>query len=249
MPENQVRYVVVDAATGQPIPHATLRLSYRAGWKKPANTEKRTCDQQGEVICKFDDRMPSELFATTQSDAYNPPMNAYGRYTYYGREYHSEHTSVFTDRSIYRPGQTVHVTAIVWKEQSALDNVAVEGKRVNFELRDANYKVVGEQQLTTDRYGKCATEFTLPNGLLNGRFTVRANTQSTSISVEEYKRPTFQVEFQDYKESYQAGDTVRAQGKALSYAGVPIQEAKVKYTVKRRVAYWWLSYSYYWKIV
>ena len=247
MPENQVRYVVVDAATGQPIPHANLRLSYRAGWKESAKTENLTCNQQGEVLCKFDGRTPSSLFAMTQSDAYNPPMNAYGRYTYYGREYHSEHTSVFTDRSIYRPGQTVHVTAIVWKEQSALDNVAVEGKRVTMELRDANYKVVAEQQLTTDRYGKCATEFTLPNGLLNGRFTVRANTSSTSISVEEYKRPTFQVEFQDYKESYQAGDTVRAQGKALSYAGVPIQDAKVKYTVKRRVAYWWMSYSWYWQ--
>ena len=247
MPDQQMRYVVVDAATGQPIPHSTLSLSYRAGWKKPAKTENLTCDQQGEVLCKFNEHTPWQLFATTKTDAYNPPMNAYGRYTYYGREYHAEHTSIFTDRSIYRPGQTVHVTAIVWKEQSALDNVAVEGKRVNFELRDANYKVVAEQQLTTDRYGKCATEFTLPNGLLNGRFTVRANSQSTSISVEEYKRPTFLVEFEDYQESYQAGDTVHAQGKSLSYAGVSIQDAKVKYTVKRRVAYWWMAYSWYWE--
>ena len=247
MPEKQMRYVVVDAATGQPLAQSTLRLSYRAGWKKPAKTEELTCNQQGEVICTFDDRTPSELFAYTKTDNYNPTTNAYGRYTYYGREYRAEHTNVFTDRSIYRPGQTVHVTAIVWKEQSALDNVAVEGRCVNFELRDANYKVVAEKQLTTDRYGKCATEFTLPQGLLNGRFTVRANSQTTSINVEEYKRPTFQVEFPEYKEAYQAGDTVRAQGKAMSYAGVPIQDAKVKYTVKRRVAYWWMSYSWYWQ--
>ena len=247
MPEKQMRYVVVDAATGQPLPQSTLRLSYHSGWKKPAKTEELTSNQQGEVLCKFDDRTPSELFAFTKTDVYNPPMNGYGRYTYYARQYVAEHTDVFTDRSIYRPGQTVHVTAIVWKEQSALDNIAVEGKRVNFELRDANYKVVAEQQLTTDRFGKCATEFTLPQGLLNGRFTIRANNQTASFNVEEYKRPTFQVEFPEYKEAYQAGDTVRAQGKALSYAGVPIQDAKVKYTVKRRVAYWWMSYSWYWQ--
>ena len=247
MPEKQMRYVVVDATTGQPLPQSTLRLSYNEGWKKSAKTEDLTCNKQGEVLCKFDDRTPSELFAFTKTDAYNPPMNTYGRYAYYERQYMSEHTNVFTDRSIYRPGQTVHVTAIVWKEQSALDNVAVEGKRVKVELRDANYKVVAEQQLTTDRFGKCATEFTLPQGLLNGRFTIRANNQATSINVEEYKRPTFQVEFPEYKEAYQAGDTVHAQGKALSYAGVPIQDAKVKYTVKRRVAYWWMSYSWYWQ--
>ena len=247
LPDQQMRYVVVDARTGQPIPQATLRLKYRKGWKEPEKTELLTCNQQGEVLHKFGDRTPSQLFAYTKTDAYNPPMSALGRYSYYEREYNNEHTSVFTDRSIYRPGQTVHVSAIVWKEQSVLDNVAVEGKQVHVELRDANYKVVAEQKLTTDRFGKCATELTLPQGLLNGRFTVRVNNGSTSISVEEYKRPTFQVEFPEYKESYQAGDTVRAQGKAMSYAGVPIQDAKVKYTVRRQVAYWWLIYSWYWE--
>ena len=101
---------------------------------------------------------------------------------------------------------------------------------------------MGETQVTTDRYGKCSTTFTLPKGLLNGRFTVRANNSSINISVEEYKRPTFQVEFDEYKEAYQAGDTIQTQGKAMTYAGVPVQDAKVKYTVKRRVAYWWMSY-------
>ena len=247
MPEQKMRYVVVDARTGQPIPQATLRLKYRKGWKEPEKIEELTCNQQGEVLYTAGDRMPSQLYAFTKADAYNPPMNAYGRYTYYEREYNTEHTSVFTDRSIYRPGQTVHVAAVVWTEKSVLDNVAVEGKRVDVELRDANYKLVAEKELATDRFGKCATELTLPQGLLNGRFTVRVNNSSTSISVEEYKRPTFQVEFEDYKETYQVGDTVRAKGKAVSYAGVPVQDGRVKYTVRRQVAFWWLSYSWYWE--
>ena len=86
----------------------------------------------------------------------------------------------------------------------------------------------------------------MPNGLRNGRFTIRLNGETESIRVEEYKRPTFELSFSEYKESYKAGDTVTVQGKAVSYAGVPVQEAQVKYTVRRRVAYWWLSYSWYW---
>ena len=219
MPDEQKRQVAVDACTGKPLSNATIQEVKRYG---------------------------KQLFAYTPTDCYCPPINAYGRYVFNNYDYHAEHTSLFTDRSIYRPGQIVHVTAVVWKEQSATDNVAVGEKSVNITLRDANYKQIAEKKVTTDRFGKCTTEFTLPIGLLNGRFTILANGSSTSISVEEYKRPTFQVEFADYQESYQQGDTVHAQGKALTYAGVPVQGAKVKYTVRRKVAFWWMTYSRYW---
>ena len=220
MPDDEMRYVAVDARTGSPLSDAVVKKTGRYG---------------------------NEMFAYTPTDCYCPPVNVYGHYYYHEYDNKVEHTSLFTDRSIYRPGQTIHVTAIVWKGQSATDHVAVGQKAVNIELRDANFKLVSEQKVTTDRYGKCATEFALPTGLLNGRFTLRANNQSTSISVEEYKRPTFQVEFADYQKTYQAGDTVLAQGKALTYAGVPVQGAKVKYTVRRKVAFWWMSYSRYWE--
>ncbi len=146
---------------------------------------------------------------------------------------------MFTDRVIYRPGQTVHVSAIVWKEHSPLKHEAVEHKQVKLELRDANYKVVAEQTVVTDRFGKCAANFTLPTGQLNGRFTIRTQNTNTSIRVEEYKRPTFQVEFEEYKQSYQQGDTVRVQAKAMTYSGVPVQGAKVSYTVRRKMAFCW----------
>ena len=248
MPGNRMRYVVVDAQTGQPIGGAKVRLAFNMGWKKPKKYEELTCDANGEATYTMrDNKHPERVFAFTSADQYCPEQNGYGRYYYYARQYSGQHVNLFTDRSIYRPGQTVHATAIVWQEVSVLDNKAVCGKNVQFELRDANYKVVAEQQATTDDYGKCAVDFTLPQGLLNGRFTIRANGNSVGFRVEEYKRPTFQVEFPDYKESYQAGDIVRAQAKAVSYAGVPVQGAKVKYTVERRVAYWWMSYSRYWQ--
>ena len=247
MPDHQMRYVVVDAHSGQPVGKAKLRMIYQTGWNSPKKVEEHTCNNQGELILRQANRRPQEVFAYTATDDYSPSVNAYGQYSYYERQYGAEHISLFTDRSIYRPGQMVHVAAIVWKEQSAIDHTAVADKVMRMELRDANYKLVAEQQVTTDRFGKCSAQFTLPAGLLNGRFTVRVNNASVSFNVEEYKRPTFQVEFKEYRQPYRQGDTVRVQGKTVSYAGVPVQGAKVKYTVRRRVAFWWMSYSWYWK--
>ena len=245
-PDNKMRYVVVDAVSGQPVSGATVRLTFSGGWNQPEVTKTLTCDQQGEVVDQSE-RQPSHVLAYTATDRFSPSLNGYGRYSYYERPYNTEHTSLFTDRSVYRPGQTVHVTAIVWKEVSALENQAVADKSVKMELHDANYKLVAEQLVTTDRFGKCATSFTLPTGLLNGRFTLRANNGSCSIRVEEYKRPTFQIEFPEYKEPYKQGDTVRVQGKAQSYAGVPVQSAKVRYSVRRQVAFWWMTVAHFWQ--
>ena len=246
-PDKQLRYVVVDATTGQPVGGAQLRLGFERYNRKTIAPITLTCDQQGEVIYDASKQQPSRVFPYTAKDTSCPEYFAYGSYYYQERSYNQQHVVLFTDRSIYRPGQTVHATAIVWKEVSATELAAIADKTIKIELRDANYKVVAEQQVVTDRYGKCSTTFTLPTGKLNGRFTVRTSNASTTIRVEEYKRPAFQVEFDEYKESYQAGDTVRAKAKAMSYAGVPIQDAKVHYTVKRRIAFWWMTYSRYWQ--
>jgi len=246
LPNEKTRFVVVDATTGQPVSKASLRLSFSTGWKKAPKTETMTCDKNGELV--YGSKMSlSSVYAYTEADKGFPSVNGYGRYSYYERKYNVEHVNLLTDRSIYRPGQTVYVTAVAWMEQSATENVALEGKSLTLELRDANFKLIGEQSATTDRFGKCSAQFLLPTGLLNGRFSIRAGGGSVSFRVEEYKRPTFQVEFADYQESYQAGDVVHAQAKALTYAGVPVQNARVKYTVKRRVAFWWMSYSWYWQ--
>ena len=246
-PDNTTRYIAVDATTGQPLPGATVRLSFSKGWNEPKEVVKLTCNQDGEVFYTPKEQKTPEVFVYTDNDNYCPEINSHGSYSYYARSYYQERTSLFTDRAIYRPGQTVYASAIVWKEQSALENAAVADKAVIFELFDANRKLVSEQRATTDRFGKCSVIFTLPNGKLNGHFSIRANSSSTSFRVEEYKRPTFQVEFPEYKEPYQQGDTVHAQAKATTYAGVPVQGAKVKYSVRRRVAYWWSLYSWYWQ--
>ena len=245
-PSKKQRYVVVDATTGQPVSGAQLRLTFGRN-KRDNVTNTLTCDKQGEVVYDASKSQPTTVFAYSAKDTSCPEYNIYGSYSYYDRKYNQQHASIFTDRSIYRPGQTVHATVIAWKEVSATELEASADKAIKIELRDANYKVVAEHEVVTDRYGKCATTFTLPTGKLNGRFTIRTNNAFASIRVEEYKRPAFHVDFDEYKESYNAGDTVQAKAKAMSYAGVPIQAAKVHYVVKRRIAFWWMTYSRYWQ--
>ncbi|MBQ7419981.1 MAG: alpha-2-macroglobulin [Prevotella sp.] len=244
-PNGKMRYVVVGAKTGQPVKGATVLIrSYRYRDSKVLAT--LTTDAQGETSYTFENNNSHRVFVYTENDKACPSVNASDNYRFYEGNAQREFTHIYTDRAIYRPGQTIHMAGILYQVRNYIETSAVEGKTVTAQLRDANYKLVAEQTITTDRFGKCTADFTIPTGLRNGSFTLRLNGSSHSIRVEEYKRPTFEVSFSDYKESYKAGDTITVQGKAVSYAGVPVQDAVVRYTVRRRVAFWWMSYSWYW---
>lgn len=246
MPKKQVRYVVVNATTGQPVKGASLRLSTYQGYRHPKTVQTLTTDQQGEVLYSYDRERPTEVFAYTASDRFCPPANAYGYYGYHENKNTVHNAFVYTDRQIYRPGQTVHVAAIFYKTDEGYKSSVEAGKNVTFELRDANYQVVASADAVADEYGTCATDFVLPQQGLSGLFSVRANSATQHFRVEEYKRPSFEVEMPPVSQNYEDGDTVVAVGSVRSYAGVPVQGARVKYKVVRRLAFWWMNYSRYW---
>ena len=243
--ESDMRYVVVDAITGQPINGAKVKIK-SSRYNDKENQKILTTNAAGEANHVFTNGTWHSIYVYTDNDKACPSINSGDNFSFNDNNDRREFTKIYTDRAIYRPGQQVHVAAIIYARENYIEHSVVADKKVLAQLRDANYKVVAEEKLVTDEFGKCSTTFTLPNGLRNGRFTIRLNGETESIRVEEYKRPTFELSFSEYKESYKAGDTVTVQGKAVSYAGVPVQEAQVKYTVRRRVAYWWLSYSWYW---
>ena len=245
LPAGQIRYVCVNATTGQPIQGAKLKLMTGYGGHKVLAT--LTTDQKGEGIYQMKgNERPTMIYAYTSDDKACMPMNAYGYFNYNDRDNRTEQAVVYTDRAIYRPGQTVHAAAIFYETAHHVEHQAIKGRKVTMQLRDANYKVVAEQQVATDDFGTCSADFTLPSSGLTGRFTVHANGYSQGIRVEEYKRPTFQVEFPEVNQSYDDGDTVVVRATARTYAGVPVQGAKVSYKVVRRRAFWWWSYSSYW---
>ena len=240
-----LRYVVVHASTGQPIAGAHLRITNR-NYGNDQVTNAVT-DAKGEYLYKTNHpREPRDVFAYTENDKACPELHANNQYSYYQGQYNVHRTCIYTDRSIYRPGQTVHAAAILYEVNKGMEHQVESAREVIFTLLDANRKKVAEKVTGTDEYGTCAAELTIPSTGLSGMFTVRANGQSHTIRVEEYKRPTFHVDFPEVKEAYAAGDTLTVKGVAMSYAGVPVQDAKVSYKVTRRTAFWWWSYSRYW---
>ncbi len=245
-PEHDMRYIVVDAATGQPIKGANVKVE-SSSYRDKKFSRQLTTNSAGEANCIWpEDNRWHKIYVYTNGDKACPPVSSDDKFSFRDDKSQREYTQVYTDRAIYRPGQTVHMAAIIYTTENYFETNVVAGRKENVVLRDANYKVVAEQEVTTDRFGKCTASFTLPTGVRNGTFSIRVNGRTEYFKVEEYKRPTFELSFSEYKETYQAGDTVTLQGKAVSYAGVPVQEAKVKYTVRRRIAYWWMTYSWYW---
>jgi len=155
--------------------------------------------------------------------------------------------TILTDRGIYRPGQTVYFKVINITGNSKGERVAA-GLKQQIVLYDANRKEIGRQSFTTNEFGSYSGSFILPKGQLNGMFYLSTDdyTGSKNIQVEEYKRPNFEVNFEDLKDEYKFGQTVQLKGKAVSYSGVPLSNATVNYEIKQqdiryRYFYWYSS--------
>ncbi len=244
-PNNRIRYVVVNATTGQPIAGAHLKIMERRNYRDEKTYTGET-NAKGEYIFQTEDVTRTRtVFAYTDDDKAGIVMHGTNRYDYYEADGVRKQTAIFTDRSIYRPGQTLHASALAYQVAHGTEQTVCAKQDMAFTLRDANYKVVAEKKAETDEFGVAAVDFTLPSSGLTGMFTVQVNNNSLRVRVEEYKRPSFHVDFAEYKEAYKAGDTLDVKGTALSYAGVPVQDAKVAYKVMRRTAFWWWSYSRY----
>ncbi len=240
------RYVVVNTATGQPYPKARLRIKDYYSYRN-YNTKEAKTDEHGEYVYTVSNMSQQRrVYAYTDTDKSCPEATFSSRYNYYGDYDTDNKTLIYTDRSIYRPGQTMHVAGLLYQVLKGKDHKVKDREAVKIVLRDANYKVISEKEVETDDYGKCTTDFVLPASGLTGRYSIHIGNAQQRIQVEEYKRPTFEVTFPNVTQDYHAGDTIKVKAMARSYAGVPVQGAKVKYTVKRRVAFWWWSYSRYW---
>jgi uncharacterized protein YfaS (alpha-2-macroglobulin family) len=146
----------------------------------------------------------------------------------------------FTDRSIYRPGQTVYFKGIMMLATPD-DSKILPDQEVAVELRDVNHTVLSTLKLTTNEYGTFNGSFVIPTGVLTGRMYLTSPFGRAEIFVEEYKRPTFEVSFQPIKGSYRLGETVTVNGTAKAYAGTPISGAQVRYNIVRKI-----SFRYFW---
>lgn len=244
LPDDRHRYVVVNATDGQPVPGAKIMLYDRdydvktGKWKRLVHA-RLTTDENGEAYFK---NVDGNVLISTSNDKFAPAKDIYlSRDRYYEKKDDEVKYQLFTDRAIYRPGQKVHATAVSYIVKKGLD-ASVPGKsmELKFILRDANWKQVAEQKATTDEYGTASVDFELPKEGLTGQYSISVNGTATEyVRVEEYKRPTFEITFPKVNEKYTWGDTVVVKASAKTYAGVPVQGAKVEYQVTRRNQLWW----------
>ena len=248
LPDDKHRYVVVNATDGQPVAGAKVELyekdyDVKTGKRKRQVHARLTTDNNGEAYFK---NVDGEVLISTSADKYAP-----AKYIYLSRDRYFEQKDdkiayqLFTDRSIYRPGQKMHATAVSFIVKKGLDaSVPGKSKELKFILRDAEWKQVAEQKATTDEYGTASVDFELPKEGKTGMFSISVNGQASEyIRVEEYKRPTFEITFPKVNERYTWGDTIVVKATAKTYAGVPVQGAKVEYKVTRRNQMWWMGAS------
>jgi uncharacterized protein YfaS (alpha-2-macroglobulin family) len=140
---------------------------------------------------------------------------------------------LFTDRSIYRPGQTVYFKAILYRGHNGNWKLQ-KGKTVKAQLKDVNRQVVAEKDVTSNEFGSVEGSFTIPQGLLNGNMIITCTDYVTaSIRVEEYRRPTFEVKFNPVEGNIALNGQVTATANAKALAGYAVDNAEVRYRIVR----------------
>lgn len=232
-----IELLVNDRFTGKAIPGVKVNtLTQKYDYVSRSNVIKQqesyTTDKNGMVVIgsKSDYR---HIYVDLQhgDDRYN---NAYQIYQYRPyRDSKTKHsTHFFSDRSIYRPGQTVYFKGIRLKHDDNEHSIEV-GKKVSASLFDVNGELVMSQEFVTNEFGTFSGSFKLPEGLLNGQMRIQDEYGSKWFSVEEYKRPRFSVEMLPVEGEYRLDDDVTVSGKATAYAGSTIDGAKVSYRITR----------------
>ncbi|WP_336126944.1 alpha-2-macroglobulin family protein [Mesoflavibacter sp. CH_XMU1422-2] len=249
---NEVIFQLIDRNNGQPIQNATLDITYRKNYKNKYHNSTLKTDVFGKATLKKTSTYLSDVSAEVK---HNNQTAYFGNY-YVGRKYNNNkeetryNAFVFTDRSIYRPRQTVYFKAIAIKTLKEKSEV-LQNEAVYAILYNVNNEEVGRLELKTNDFGSVAGEFILPNSGLNGQYRIQILGKNHTFdngrhyfSVEEYKRPKFEANFNPITETFKINDSITIKGNAKAYAGSNISDAKVTYTLKRKVQYptWW-----YWR--
>ncbi len=246
----ETKFQVVDRNNGTPITNATVHLSVED--RRNNLSETLTTNKNGEAsfskkgyyynvtatVSHNDDTAYFDGYYINQ-DPYQDKPDAKTRVT----------TFLFTDRGIYRPGQTVYYKGIMISSRGKEAPKVVANSQTFAKLIDVNGQEVKKSNLMTNEYGSFAGEFIIPSTGLTGNYMIQTdNYNNISFSVEEYKRPKFETKFTPITETYKINDSIKITGTALAYAGSNITDAKVVYRVHRKVqyprwCYWYPRYT------
>ncbi len=224
LPERRLRVTVVDSETGKPVEGARVEL-FEEGIDSVAYATVAT-NERGQALVGNGSNTSLRVRVSTDDEGGRPIERL--RYTNYWQDTSAEElsrTALFTDRSIYRPGQTVKVAGIAYSQREWEASVA-SGRTVALTLRDASRKVVERATLTCDSMGVFTTEFLLPEACTTGSWSLRPDTGAgITFRVEEYRRPTFTIELADTLAL--SSDSLTVSGQVVRYDGAVMRASKV----------------------
>ncbi len=247
---DEVEFTLLDRTTGMPLAGATGQVfsekynnvTRKYEWIKG---EKYNCDSNGyfSILPKGEHGRSFYVEFKNGSDVLHSDHSYYQYKRTPYTKYKNKRTFYFTDRAIYRPGQTIYFKGIVL-ETDGDEHKILPNTPVHVTLYDVNYQSVASLDLTTNEFGSYSGTFNAPMGVLNGNMHISDGHGTKYISVEEYKRPKFEVTMKPLDGEFRLNDEVKAEGFAKAFAGNAIDGAVVKYRVVRTAQF---PYWCYWR--
>ncbi|WP_169306859.1 alpha-2-macroglobulin family protein [Pedobacter polaris] len=234
-------YFVVNGTNGMPLKGVTIQQERNNYNGKGSLGKLLTTNDFGYASTDEIQNINTALVFLKQ-DTLSLQVNNYNR-RYNQDDDDNKKVILFTDRPIYRPGQTIFYKGLFidYKDDK---NVILTGEKLDLTFEDANGKEIEEKTVTTNEFGTFQGSFTIPMGKLNGQMRLETEYGGINIQVEEYKRPTFEVVFDKFNQQYKLNDSIKVQGKALAFSGYSVSNAKVSYKIYRRMIFdYRLSYS------
>ena len=243
---------VLDANSGQPLADAKI-TRWRYGTSTCWKDGQTTTDENGLFsFSRTWDQNYSYLFLAEYEGQKLATENTYRIYSSQDEPLPNEWTIFFTDRSLYRPGQTIHYKGICIRTDTVADNYqTLAGRSLTVVFRDTNRQEIASQEQRCNDYGSFSGSFTAPRDRLMGRMSLiveHGPGGSSYFNVEEYKRPKFRVQLDAPDEAPRLDTEVVVPGTATAYTGAAIGGAQVQWRVVRQVRFpiwcWWARWIY-----
>ena len=242
---NRTLYYVLHRETGQLMSDVQYKVklqqwNYQSRKYEDKLLESGKTDKEGYFVIKGVPNQYGQLRIELSKDNDYYTHGDYLRGTTNTDRQESTYLHFFTDRSIYRPGQTVYFKGILLRTDGKNSSLQTN-HAVSVTLKDVNWQDVATLNFTTNEYGSLNGKFTLPTNLLNGTMHLHSNYGQVDVQVEEYKRPKFAVSFEPVKGSFRLNEVISVVGRAKAYAGNAVDNASVSYRVVRKARYpdWW----------
>ncbi len=252
--DNKTLLYIRNAKNGSAVKGAEVKI-YRSEYDGntrqylPVLVETKTTRKDGKIELSPGEYYGSYTLEIRKDKDLLPVNEGFTVNRYYPEERQQVRTFFFTDRSIYRPGQTIYFKGIrLQNNEKGTDAQLIKNQQATVSFNDANGQLISQKDFTTNEFGSYNGSFLIPTNLLNGSFILQDDAGTVTVQVEEYKRPQFEVRLDTMKSAYRLNENILLTGKAETYSGASLNNAKVRYRITRQAHFpvwmWWRSFPY-----